>query len=487
VTWGHPVDIAYRPPGRVLRAFMASNADVRGIMGPFGSGKSTACCMEILRRWTLQPPGHDGVRRTRVVVVRNTYRELETTTISTWHQWVPESVGHFVWGPPPVHELRFGDFYLEVVFLALDRPADIARLLSFEATHAWLNEARELPKAVLDGVTGRVGRYPSAALGGLGWYGVWMDSNPPDDDHWWHELAQKNTPRGYAFFAQPSGLSEEAENLDWLTQTDATLLLPEGHPERRARGRQYYERLLSGKSEAWVRVYVHGRYGFVQDGRPVYPEWQEGLHERAFEWDASQPGYLGFDFGLTPACTVGQRSAAGQMRVHSEVVTEDMGVVRFAAEVKRHLAEHYPRDQEWVAITGDPAGNARQAGDRDERTVFQLLAAEGIAAQPAHSNDFDLRREAVAESLLKLTRDGPALIVHPQCRVLCKAMAGRYRYRRLEVVGQERFRDVPDKNAWSHVAEALQYLMLGAGAGKALVRKQGSGAARPAKAAGSEF
>lgn len=479
--------IDYRPPGEVLRRFMLSDAAVRGIRGPFGSGKSTACCMEILRRWAAQPAGRDGVHRCRVVVVRNTYRELETTTISTWHQWVPEHVGHFVWGPPPIHTLEFGDWYLEVVFLALDRPADIARLLSFEATHAWLNEARELPKAVLDGVTGRVGRYPSAQVGGLGWYGVWMDSNPPDDDHWWYRLAEVERPRDYAFFAQPSGLDEAAENLDFLTQTEATLALPLGDPVRRAQGRRYYERLLSGKAPQWVSVYVHGQYGFVQDGKPVYPEYQDGMHCAAFEWDPTLPGFLGFDFGLTPACVVAQRSRAGQMRVHSEVVATDMSLVVFAEEVKRHLSEAYPPEQEWLGITGDPSGNARQAGDRDKRTVFQLLAAAGVNARPAHSNDFDLRREAVATSLLRLTRDGPELVLHPQCVVLRKAMAGRYRYRRLEVVGAERFRDVPDKNEWSHVAEALQYLMLGAGAGRALVKRSGAGRRGPARAAGSDF
>ena len=33
-------------------------------------------------------------------------------------------------------------------------------------------------------------------------------------------------------------------------------------------------------------------------------------------------------------------------------------------------------------------------------------------------------------------------------------------------------RDVPDKNLYSHVADADQYLMLGAGEGRALVRRE---------------
>ena len=85
--------IRYRPPGPISKAFMLSDAFVRGIRGPFGSGKSTACVFEIMRRAREQPAGFDGVRRSRWAILRNTYPELRTTTIKTWHQWFPESLG----------------------------------------------------------------------------------------------------------------------------------------------------------------------------------------------------------------------------------------------------------------------------------------------------------------------------------------------------------------------------------------------------------
>lgn len=94
--------IIYRPPGKVARAFMHSTAFFRGLMGPFGSGKSTVCVMEILKRAKAQKPGPDGIRRSRWAVIRNTYPELKTTTIKTWHQWVPPSIGRFVWLPMEV-------------------------------------------------------------------------------------------------------------------------------------------------------------------------------------------------------------------------------------------------------------------------------------------------------------------------------------------------------------------------------------------------
>ena len=63
----------------------------------------------------------------------------------------------------------------------------------------------------------------------------------------------------------------------------------------------------------------------------------------------------------------------------------------------------------------------------------------------------------------------PGLIIDPACRMLRKAMAGAYCYRRLQVSGREQFRDMPDKGQYSHVAESLQYLLLGAGEGRAAV------------------
>ena len=89
----------------------------------------------------------------------------------------------------------------------------------------------------------------------------------------------------------------------------------------------------------------------------------------------------------------------------------------------------------------------------DETTPFQILRAKGIPAHPAATNDFIKRREAVAGPLTRLVDGSPGLLVHPNCRVLRKAMAGGYSYKRVQAGGAAKFRDVPDKNGFSHVAE----------------------------------
>lgn len=441
--------ITYRPPGPVARAFMLSDAFFRGLMGPFGSGKSTACIMEILRRAKEQRINVDGKRKTRWAVIRNTYPELRTTTIKSWHQWVPAHLGRWVDTGPPTHHIVEGDLDMEVLFIALDRPDDIAKLLSMELTGAWVNEAREVPKAVMDGLTGRVGRYPSVLMGGCSWSGIIADTNPPDQDHWWYKLAEEVHPEGWAFFKQPGGRDPGAENVEHLPA-------------------KYYERQIAGKDEDWVKVYVDGQYGFVRDGKPVYPEYRDSLHCQQFDLVAGWPIYVGIDFGLTPAAVFGQRSPMGQWRWHSELVTEDMGAKRFAELLRQAMHERYPGFH-FAAITGDPAGEGR--AQTDETTPFQILRAANIQANPAPTNDFTKRRESVVACLSRLIDGQPGLMIHPQCVQLRKGMAGGYNYKRIQVSGEERYRDVPDKGMYSHVCEAGQYMLVGAGEARTLVKR----------------
>ncbi len=75
-----------------LARFHASNAFVRGIKGPVGSGKSTGMSIEIMRRAQEQKPAPDGRKHTRWAVVRNTYRELADKTLKTWLDWFPEEI-----------------------------------------------------------------------------------------------------------------------------------------------------------------------------------------------------------------------------------------------------------------------------------------------------------------------------------------------------------------------------------------------------------
>jgi hypothetical protein len=462
-----PARVEYYPPGPVGAAYLVDEHFVCGIRGPIGSGKSVCSVMKLLRIARRQPKSPvDGRRHSRFAIIRNTFPELKTTTIKTWHAWVPQHVGKYRDEGPPCHHIIDDDLDMEVLFIALDRPQDVRKLLSLELTAAWINEAREVPKAILDGLTGRVGRFPDLKHGGCNGPQVLLDTNAPDTDHWWYRLAEEATPDGFAFHAQPSGLCDQAENQHGLSG------IPGGYLG-------YYTRASQGKDPNWVKVYVHGNYGYVLDGKPVYPEYNDQMHVGPVIYDKRFPVYVGLDFGLTPAATFVQPDIVGRFGVFDELVTGDMGAVRFAELLKGRLAQ-------WgipsAIITGDPAGDSR--AQTDEKTPYQILEAAGLVASPAETNDFVKRREAVVRPLSRLVDGRAGLILDPRCVMLRKAMAGAYHYRRLQVIGAEAYRDVPDKGIYSHVAESLQYGLLGAGEGRALIQPPRNTSGLPVMAVG---
>src|SRR4030067_1312234 len=124
------VSRVFTPSGPTIKAFMESEALVRGIMGPIGSGKSATCAVDAMRRSAFFPKGPDGIRRPRGVVVRNTYPRLKSTTLETCFPWVPRTFGNVSWAAPITHIVRTADMEMEVRFLALDRDEDGRNLLS---------------------------------------------------------------------------------------------------------------------------------------------------------------------------------------------------------------------------------------------------------------------------------------------------------------------------------------------------------------------
>jgi hypothetical protein len=463
--------IHYHAPGPISRMFLKDNSFMAGIRGPFGSGKSTACVMKLIKNAQRQTRAADGWIYRRTAIIRNTYPELRTTTMKTWNQWVPQHIGKWREAGPPSHHIidSAKKFNWEVIFVALDRPDDVSKLLSMELSDAWMNEAREIPKAILDGLTGRVGRFPPMWQAEPSDVQILMDTNPPDSDHWWYILAEQDTSnernrqlvmsmqeaegilrskgtlsptqRLMRFYNQPSGRSPNAENI------------------RNLRG-GYYEFQMAGKDLDWIKVYVDGEYGFVMDGLPVFPEYKDSTHCRQFPLVPGLGLRLGMDFGLTPACTISQRMSNGRWLVQDEFVSERMGVVTFAQELSKKLARDYPGIK-IVSVRGDPAGDAVSP---EEKTCFQILKANGFeTAEPAPTQDPVRRREAVAFLLSNLIDGEPAILVNPRCNVLRKGLSGGYHRKRLQVSGDIKFRDVPDKNRFSHVCEALEYDAVSAG------------------------
>lgn len=457
------------PLGPVAGAYYLDNSRVVCIVGPVGSGKSTASCLRLQRHAYQQKPGPDGVAKTRFAIVRNTKPQLKDTTIKTWLQVFPETM----YGPflknDMTHVWHFKPagydypIHAEFIFRALDDEKDVANLLSLEVTGFYFNELREIDESIITHAGRRAGRYPAVGDGGCTWAGWIADTNPWDTEHFLHARFIDAPREDWRLLRQPGGQSPGAENVENL---------PPG----------YYEDARKDYSAEDARVYIDAEWGRTRSGKPIYTGYNDLIHCRPFELDPRVPLRIGMDFGRTPAAVIAQRNVFGQWKVRHELCSQDMGVKAFGAELKRFLADKFTGGYEIEHFTGDPAGSERDGSDH---TAFQLLAASGFdMARGATTNEPSIRIGTVNEQFGRLVEGEPALLIHPDCKMLRRACIDGYHYRKLQVSGN-RYDDKPNKNDWSHVAEALQYLLLGGGEGKAHVRRTERGP-RPARAAGSQ-
>lgn len=441
-----------------LGEFTDSDAYIRGIMGPVGSGKSSASAIEIVKRGREQKPGPDGIRRTRWAVVRNTFRELEDTTIKTFHQWFPpEYFGRYYAADHRYVIRAFDKTEIEILFRALDKPGDIKKLLSLELTGAWINEAREVPWAIVDNLFGRLGRYPAQRDGGATWYGLWMDTNPPDLDSQWYKFFEEGAWRASfkemvdsgafpadmppekfaAIFRQPGGLDDNAENLPNLPG-----------------GRRYYQVQKVGKGKDWIGVYIDAEYGFVMDGKAVFSDYNDKTHCQAVEPVPDVTIYRSWDFGLTPACTFSQVLPDGRLLFFAEMTTTRMGIERFATDVLNHCAKAFPKGTKFFDI-GDPTGDT--PADTDERSCFDIMRGKGIDIEGG-DNNLTIRLESVTYALTTMVGGEARFIVHPRCKVLRKGFKGGYHFKRVQVSGAARYQDKPYKNEFSHPMDTVEYV-----------------------------
>lgn len=414
-------------------------------MGPLGSGKTTACVVEILRRAAQQLPSPDGIRYTRWAIIRNSYPELKSTTLKSWMEWAPPAAGRLTLDNPFVFLVKTGDLNLEVFFIALDTAEDARKLLSLELTGAYINEAREVPKPIIDALTGRVGRFPSKKNGGATWSGIVMDTNPCDTTSWWYKAAEEEKPEGWEFFKQPGGLDPAAENVANL-------------PER------YYQKLSAGKDRDWLNVYVEGNYGFLVEGKPVFPQYRDSFHCAPQPIDAS-PGFgllLGIDFGLTPAAVIAQKLPDGRWHIIDEITTDNTGVKRFSEILVSYLATAYP-NHNVAGAWADPAGSQRATTDEQSALdVMNHLVGFKVKAAPG-DNTLTERLESVRSALNRVVDGQAGFLLSPKCKMLRKGFANGYHYALSRSNNGAVVNETPRKNEYSHPHDALQYLLLGGG------------------------
>lgn len=436
-----------------LDDFFFSHKFISLAVGPIGSTKTTAGVMKILYHAGQMAPSKDGIRRSKAVWVRNTREQLRDTSIPDFLKWVPDGVMGSFLKTNYTFLIKIGDIECEVLFRGLDDANDVRRLLSLQASFIIFDEFREIHPDIYNAAQGRVGRYPDLMINGVGCktddgrpnMHVWGMTNPPDQDTFWEELLT-NPPDNVHVSIQPSGLSPEADWNDFLPD-------------------DYYDNLAQGKTEDWIDVYIHAKFGKSLSGQPVFKSFDRGTHINKKPLTPIHDGgtlIIGVDAGLTPAAIIGQVVYDGRLIIYDSLCTEEKGALRFIREdLKPLLTNKFPQRKYLVVI--DPA--AFQRVQTDERSVSDIYKAEGFTVKPARTNSISARISAVEHFLTRTVNGNAGILLCPEgAAMLVKTLAGKYRYK----INTKGFKEEkPDKNhPWSDLADGLEYLCLHADGGE---------------------
>lgn len=445
-------------PDKTGKEFIQSRAFIKIIMGPVGSGKSTVAVWDLFFRACSQEP-FNGVRRTKMILMRNTVQQLKATVKPLIDQWfvtmadgalgrwrLTENVFEFDFAMPDGTRV-FSEFCL----MAADTPDDVRRLLSLEASAAWCEEAREIDPEVFSGLQGRVNRFPNRVTGGVTYPGVICSTNPPPLGGFWHDMISDPDEKCGVFIQPPAllddgSLNPEAENLANL------------HPE-------YYENLVAGKTDDWVDVYLKNRFGAGDLGQPIYkstfkPSFHVAKSPLSAVIQTINPLIVGMDNGLQSAVTIGQQDSRGRVNVLGECyVPEDvtMGVETFMRTmVVPKLRNEFPQFKtENVVFVLDPA--CWQRSQATEVTVAQVVAKHGFRVLKASTNDPEKRIGAVEQLLARQIDGQAAFLVDPRCTHLINTLTWGHRYKK---TSSGLTSSQVEKNHMANQGDSLQYMCL---------------------------
>lgn len=459
--------LQYTPPptlSRFIKDHLPGELFYDWVVGPVGSGKTTAIFFKLVYMAGLQQPGPDGIRRSRAVVVRNTSTQLRDTTLNSWFTWFRDGQAGYWKATDKIFVLKFADIECEVLFRPLDTPQDVARVLSLEVTFAIIDEFVEIPQAIVDALSARCGRYPSAIMGGATNWGMWGSSNPSTEDNWWFDYLHADAgviqpgegvslhhrivfdTRNARYFLQPSGFSAQAENTENL-------------PGRR----EYYTNQAKNKSEAWIKQFLEAEWGFSVAGKPVVGSFNARVHlsKTPLRFDPNLDLIGGYDPGLGGAAMiVGQEDLEGRLHVLGEVITSGLGAQRFITErlrpfLSRGFSELQPNR---FIIAPDPAANNRSSND--ENTILATIKRH-YPVSIESNNRLPLRLDAIDYYCTRMVYGLPSLVIDERaCPILTRALKGGWRYKldKQENIKESERGAAPEKNIFSHPGDAFGYL-----------------------------
>lgn len=454
-------------PTPTLTQFHDDKSLVRCVMGPYGSGKSVGCDSELMLWAADMPACLDGIKRCRFIIVRNTYPDLQNTTVKTWIEWYGK-VGEVRYTQKPpyfLQNIRYQrkneagevteecNIEMELIFLSLDSYDDLHKLDSIEATGFYINELRHIVWRLLAHMVGRLERYPKASdlpPNTIYKTGVIADTNPPPENSDFFRVFEVDKPDNYKLFKQPPALLQDDKGV-WFENPDR---------ENRAGVKaSYYLNQVSGATREYIKVHVEGLYGTLEEGKAVYNNYNDDIHSvDNIDYIPGIPILTGWDGGLTPAVILMQITEQGYVNVFKEICASDLFLDSFIDNAFFPVLERDCPNYTLDIAQLDPGTGRDQVSGW---SPLVRLSEAGIKAVKSSTNDPIIRIDAVKKLLESMILGKPRFRLSRRgCPILREGFLNGYQFKKLKISGEDIYSDSPDKNEFSHPHDALQYACL---------------------------
>lgn len=221
---------------------------------------------------------------------------------------------------------------------------------------------------------------------------------------------------------------------------------------------EWYRKERAANKARWDREYELAWK--VADGKAVYHDTFDHDNHVAMEplvYDPSLPIYTGWDFGRDPCCCFLQVTPQGRVFDIGEVRAPDkMSITSFLPYWQSYVSRRFFADGSMPVFrhAGDPS--AWDPGQQGEQTCKDILAANGIHMWKPWTNQLAARLGAVEELLSGMVGGKPRYQIDAvECTFGIEGFIGGYVYKKIP--GTELWSDMPEKNEFSHIADARQY------------------------------
>ena len=376
----------YEPSAKAQK-FHGSDARIIVLVGGLGSGKSFSVVKEVEQsamQWPKMP----------IAVYRKTMPALRDSTLHEFKSHSQADLGEFK-GREDKWQYVNESF---VNFRGLDDPTkakstNYALIVMEEAEEFSFEDFQRLNERVRS-----MGPWPLRII---------LVLNPVDEDHWIYKQFVDNKE----VYERSGGLLV----LHFSTY-DNLKNLPQG----------YVEQASAGKTPDEIDRYIHGNWGTIVKGAPVYASiLNPAIHLRTVERFPGQTLLRGWDFGFNhPAVSFRLVDSAGRMNIADCIMGTKIDLPEFVPQIVSHTMSKFPNAV--IYDYGDPRGHDKNQNGGD--TCFEVLNGFGISAKGERgSRDYvEAGIKQVKKEFSTLIGGVPMLTIDPSCTLLRVGYFGRY-------------------------------------------------------------